>query len=93
MKSLNNFAALEITSTEEVKGGTFGLFSLLSLCAPKPVVCQPAPKPTPAPCYTAPAPSCNTGGYTTPTTSCTPKPTTCNTGFSFSLNFSLGGCR
>jgi hypothetical protein len=88
MKSLNNFAALEITSTEEVKGGTFGLFSLLSLCAPKPVTCQPAPKP--APCYTAPAPSCSTGGYT-PTT--TPKPTTCNTSFSFSLNLSLGGCK
>jgi hypothetical protein len=88
MKSLNNFAALEITSTEEVKGGTFGLFSLLSLCAPKPVVCQPAP----TPCYTAPAPSCNTGGYA-PTTSCTPKPTTCNTGFSLSINLSLGGCR
>ncbi|MEA5461493.1 hypothetical protein VB796_20675 [Arcicella sp. LKC2W] len=87
MKSLNNFAALEITSTEEVKGGTFGLLSLLSLCAPKPVACQPAPKP--APCYTAPKPSCNTTVY--PTTA--PKPTTCNTGFSFSLNFSLGGCK
>jgi len=81
MKSLNNFASLEITSTEEIKGGTFGLFSLLK----KSSYCHPTPPP--APCYTAPAPSCNTGGYT-PTNYCAPKPK-----LSFSFSFSLGGCK
>lgn len=82
MKSLDNFASFEIENVEEVKGGLFGLFSLLgSTCAPKPTYCAPAPKP----CYTAPAPSCSTGGYSAP------KPT-CSTGIKLSFSFSLGGC-
>lgn len=89
MKSLDNFASFEITNVEEVKGGTFGLLSLFSTCAPKPV-CQPAPVVCqPKPCYTPPAPSCNTGGYSNP---CAPKPT-CTTSLSFSFSFSLGGCK
>ncbi|MFY7912751.1 MAG: hypothetical protein ACOVO2_24500 [Emticicia sp.] len=86
MKSLDNFSSFEITNAEEVQGGTFGLFSLLS--APKTITCQPAPKP--APCYTPPPTSCNTGGYAPV---CAPKPTTSIPKFSFSFNWSFGGCR
>lgn len=82
MKSLDNFSSFEITNTEEVQGGTFGLLSLL--CAPKTTTCQPAP------CYTPPAPSCNTGGYSNP---CAPKPTTSLPKISFSFSFSLGICK
>lgn len=88
MTSLDNFSAFEITNTEEVVGGTFGLLSLLGSCAPKPV-CQPAP------CYTPPAPSCNTGGYSAPAP-CAPKPTTTCVkpiSISFSFSFGFGGCR
>lgn len=81
MKSLDNFSSFEITNIEEVQGGTFGLLSLFSNCVPKPV-CQPAP------CYTPPAPSCNTGGYSNP---CTPAPKPiCKPSISFSFNLSFG---
>ncbi len=86
MKSLDTFASFEISNNESsnVEGGTFGLLSLFS-CAPK-----PSCNPTPAPCYTPPAPSCNTGGYSNP---CAPKPTYCKPTISFSFSFSFGGCK
>ena len=88
MKSLDKFAGLEISNTEEVKGGTFGFFSLSSLCAPKQPVCYtPAPKV----CYTPPPTSCNNGGYSNNNCSPKPKPTSCFPSFSFS--FSFGGCK
>lgn len=82
MKSLDNFSSFEISNTEEVQGGTFGLLSML--CAPKTTTCQPAP------CYTPPPTSCTTGGYTNP---CAPKTTTCLPTLSFSFSLSLGICK
>lgn len=83
MKSLDNFASFEISNNESsnVEGGTFGLLSLLT---------KPSCTPTPAPCYTPPAPSCNTGGYTNP---CAPKPTYTKPTISFSFKFSFGICK
>ncbi|MDZ7900475.1 MAG: hypothetical protein U5N85_20925 [Arcicella sp.] len=73
MKSLDNFAALEITSAEEVKGGTFKLLSFLFGFKKK--YSAPAPAPAPAPHYVAPKPSHHTGGYNAPVNNCcVPKP-------------------
>ncbi|MCA0363197.1 MAG: hypothetical protein U0V04_04775 [Spirosomataceae bacterium] len=98
MKSLDKFAGLEIKNTEEVKGGTFGLLSglLFGGCGyTQPKTCYTPPVNN---CYTPPKPSCGNGGYTVPTpppsscNPCTPKPSTCNSGFSWNFSFSFG-CR
>ena len=87
MKSLNNFSAHQIANTEDVKGGTFGCFSLLSCIVP--TTCY-VPKTTcytpPKSCYTPPVNSCNNGGYSNNT--CAPKPSC--TSFSFSFSFGCG---
>ncbi|WP_255078586.1 hypothetical protein [Lacihabitans sp. CCS-44] len=86
MKSLDKFAGMEISNTEEVKGGTFGLLSLLgSSCAPKPTCYTP-----PKTCYTPPAPTCNTGGYSNNNNNCAPKPSYCLPKVSFSFSFGWG---
>jgi hypothetical protein len=85
MKSLDKFAGMEISNTEEVKGGTFGLFSLLgNSCAPKPTCYTP-----PKACYTPAPPVCNTGGYSN--NNCDPKPSYCLPKISFSFSFGWGG--
>lgn len=85
MKSLDKFAGMEISNTEEVKGGTFGLLSLLGGgCAPKNNCYTPAPKA----CYTPAPKSCNTGGYSN--NNCAPKPTYCAPKISFSFSFGWG---
>lgn len=87
MKALDKFAGMEISNTEEIKGGTFGLLSLLGGCAPKPTCYTPAPNP----CYTPAPPACNTGGYSTPKpVVCAPKPTYCAPKISFSFSFGWG---
>ncbi|MFN3850164.1 MAG: hypothetical protein ACK4NY_12090 [Spirosomataceae bacterium] len=82
MKSLDNFASFEVNNSEDVKGGTFGLFSLLNCLTPKT-----------NPCYTPPAPSCNTGGYSNPKppVNCTPTPV-CTPTIKISFSFSFGKC-
>lgn len=68
MKSLDSFSSNEIVNSEEVKGGTFGLFSWWS-CAPKITFnyCQPKQNN----CYTPPK-NCYT-----PPEDCNPKPSNC----------------
>lgn len=82
MKSLDNFSSFELNNSEDVKGGTFGLLSLLGGLTSK------------SNCYTPPPPSCNTGGYSNPkppTNYCAPAPV-CKPTIKFSFSFSFGKC-
>jgi hypothetical protein len=86
MKSLDKFAGMEISNTEEIKGGLFGLLSSFGSCAPKTTCYTPAPQP----CYTPAPKSCNTGGYSNPKPVVTaPKPSLPKISFSFSFGW---GC-